>query len=346
MPEATDASADFADPAEFADLDDALRRLGLLGASAAASWTPLSGGVSSDIWRVRLPGRSVCVKRARPVLAVAAEWRAPVERSESEVAWLEVVRGICPRAVPDILGSLPDTHLFVMEYLDPTQFGVWKRDLAEGRVDVGFAEQVGSVLGQIHAATAGDAELAVRFATDDLFHSLRIEPYFEATAEAHSDLAAQLGQLAKRTAETRLALVHGDVSPKNLLVGPDGPVFLDAECAWFGDPAFDVAFCLTHLLLKCRWVPAQRDACLRAFDAFAAAHARRVSWESTAELEARVATLLPALLLARVDGKSPVEYLSGETDREAVRRVARALLLGPERTLAAVRAAWLRSLTE
>jgi aminoglycoside phosphotransferase (APT) family kinase protein len=329
--------ADFAD---FADLDDALRRLGLLDASAAASWTPLSGGVSSDIWCVRLPGRSVCVKRARPVLAVAAEWRAPVERSESEVAWLEVVRGICPRAVPDILGSLPDTHLFVMEYLDPTQFGVWKRDLAEGRVDVGFAEQVRTVLGQIHAATAGDAELATRFATDDLFHSLRIEPYLEATAEAHPDLAAQLGQLAKRTAETRLALVHGDVSPKNLLVGPDGPVFLDAECAWFGDPAFDLAFCLNHLLLKCLWVPSSAGALLDSFEALRAAYATHVSWEPPAELERRAARLLPGLLLARVDGKSPVEYLTEEADRDTVRRVARHLLAHPVDELQAVRSAW------
>ena len=122
------------------------------------------------------------------------------------------------------------------------------------------------LLGKLHAGTAGNARVAERFATDTLFHALRIEPYLEATALAHADLAPQLEGLAARTAGNRIALVHGDVSPKNLLVGPNGPVFLDAECAWYGDPAFDVAFCLTHLLLKCIWVPAQRDALLRSFE--------------------------------------------------------------------------------
>lgn len=326
-----------------AALNDALRRLGLLESRASACWTPLTGGVSSDIWRVDLPDRSVCVKRARAVLAVEAEWHAPVERSDFEVAWLEAARGIAPDAIPHLLGHLPDAHLFVMEYLEPSRYPIWKSELAAGHVDEAFAARVGSVLGNLHAGFAGDAELAVRFATDDLFHSLRIDPYLLSTAEAHPDLAPRLEWLADRTANTRRTLVHGDVSPKNLLKGPKGPVFLDAECAWYGDPAFDVAFCLTHLLLKCCWVPAQRNGYIASFDAFRSAHAGCVSWEAAGEFEARVAALLPALLLARVDGKSPVDYLEPR-DRDVVRRVSRALLSESELDLGAVRDIWLRSL--
>jgi aminoglycoside phosphotransferase (APT) family kinase protein len=326
-----------ADPAQ---LDAALRHLGLLRPAETARWTRLTGGVSSDIWRVGLADRTVCVKRARPVLAVAAEWHAPVERNESEVGWLELAQKICPGAAPRVVGLLPELHLFVMEYLDPAQHPVWKQELAAGRVDATFAAQVGAVLGKLHAGTASDAAIAERFATDALFHALRIEPYLDATALAHAELAPQIEALAARTAGTRLALVHGDVSPKNLLVGPNGPVFLDAECAWYGDPAFDVAFCLTHLLLKCLWVPTQRDALLRSFDALTAAYTERVSWEPVDQLESRVATLLPALLLARIDGKSPVEYLTDETERESVRMVARHLLVHPEPRLSAVRDTW------
>jgi Ser/Thr protein kinase RdoA (MazF antagonist) len=186
--------------------------------------------------------------------------------------------------------------------------------------------------------------LAERFATDGLFASLRLEPYFGATAIAHPDLAAQLGGVTERTAATRLALVHGDVSPKNLLVGPNGPVFLDAECAWFGDPAFDVAFCLTHLLLKCLLAPASSDALVESFDALFDEHRAHVDWEPPEVLEARVATLLPALLLARVDGKSPVEYLTVDSDRELVRGVSRELIVHPMMSVAEVRDAWKASL--
>jgi aminoglycoside phosphotransferase (APT) family kinase protein len=322
---------------------DSLVRLGLADESEPAAWTALTGGVSSDIWRVDLDGRSVCVKRARPVLAVAAEWLAPVERNEAEVAWLKVVAGIDSRVVPRVLGDLADEHLFVMEHLEPACHRVWKTDLAAGDIDISFAGAVGARLGAIHARTARRADLAVRFATDDLFDALRLDPYLGATAIAHPDRAERLDALRERTAARRLALVHGDVSPKNILAGPDGPVLLDAECAWFGDPAFDPAFCLTHLLLKALWVPGTRRALRDSFDAFCAAYFGCVDWEPLGDLEARVATLIPALLLARVDGKSPVEYLT-EADRDRVRRVSREMLVHPSDSVVEVGNAWHRSI--
>ena len=159
-------------------------------------------------------------------------------------------------------------------------------------------------------------------------------------ARRHPDRARQLLRLARRTAGTKLALVHGDVSPKNILVGPEGPVLLDAECAWYGDPAFDLAFCLNHLLLKCLWVPAAAAGFLACFDALLEAYMAGVVWEPRLALEGRAAALLPGLFLARVDGKSPVEYLNEESQKDRVRRVARSFLATPSRTLAPLRAAW------
>ena len=123
-------------------------------------------------------------------------------------------------------------------------------------------------------------------------------------------------------------------------MGPHGPVFLDAECAWWGDPAFDIAFCLNHLLLKCLWVPATAEAFLASFDALTIAYLEGVGWEPRVDLERRAATLLPGLLLARVDGKSPVEYITQEAQRDVVRQVARALLHRPVERLDLVEAAW------
>jgi Ser/Thr protein kinase RdoA (MazF antagonist) len=215
---------------------------------------------------------------------------------------------------------------------------VWKERLREGAADPAFAERVGRTLAAIHVATAGRPDVAQRFATDEIFYAIRLEPYLVATARAHPDLAERMRFLERRTANTRVCLVHGDVSPKNILVGPSGPVFLDAECAWYGDPAFDLAFCLNHLLLKCLWVPQACARFLACFDALSTSYLQAVRFDG---IEERSASLLPALLLARIDGKSPVEYLTAE-DKETARAVARELLPHAS-TLEQVRRTWQRS---
>ena len=332
-------------PAPDPAILDALRRLRLAGADETPAMTPLPGGVSSDIWRVDLPDGPVCVKRALARLRVDAVWEVPVERSRYEWAWMQEAARVDPTWVPPLVAQDPRANCLVMGFLDPADHPLWKAQLRRGHAHEPTAREVGARLAAIHRATAGRTDLRGRFDTGGIFHAIRIEPYLLATAERHPDLRSRLADLAAATAETRLALVHGDVSPKNILVGPRGPVFLDAECAWYGDPAFDVAFCLNHLLLKCLWTPAATPLFLASFDALAGAYLGGVDWERREHLDARAATLLPGLLLARVDGKSPVEYLTAEEDRNRVRRVARRLLRKPAATLAAVRDAWASSLT-
>jgi aminoglycoside phosphotransferase (APT) family kinase protein len=322
------------------DLLEAIRRLGLADATDRPRMTPLAGGVSSDIWRIDLPAGPVCIKRALAQLKVAAEWRVPVSRSAYEVAWLQEAARIEPRAVPRVIAHSDQDGLFAMEFLDPVDFPQWKGELMAGRVDPVFAAEAGRRLAAIHAATAGNPEVAARFASDAIFHAIRLEPYLEATARRHPDLAPVLDGLVDVTARTRRALVHGDVSPKNILGGPRGPVFLDAECAWYGDPAFDIAFCLNHMLLKCLYRPAAAAAYLACFDALGSTYLAGVDWEPKAEIEGRVARLLPGLLLARVDGKSPVEYLRSDAEKDCVRGAARNLLSVPASGLDAIRNVW------
>jgi aminoglycoside phosphotransferase (APT) family kinase protein len=319
-----------------------LRRAGLAAPEESPQAIPLAGGVSSDIWRVELRRGPVCVKRALPRLRVAQLWEAPVERNVYEHRWMETAAQAVPGIAPRVLAH-DDAGVFAMEYLDGAAYPLWKSELRAGRADPSFARAVGKRLVRVHAATSLRDDIARRFATDANFHAIRLEPYLLATAQAHPDLAPALHALAQRTARTRLALVHGDVSPKNILIGPQGPVFLDAECAWYGDPAFDIAFCLNHLLLKCAWVPSAQARFLACFDALSGAYLQGISWEQADTLEARAASLLPGLLLARVDGKSPVEYLEDESSKARVRRVARALLAVPVPTLAGVRRQWQES---
>jgi aminoglycoside phosphotransferase (APT) family kinase protein len=309
-----------------------------MGDGERAIGAPLAGGVSSDLWRVVIhDGRSVCVKRARPRLRVEERWEVSVDRNRFEVEWLRLAADIVPGFAPRIIHIDPTTSAFVMEDLSPSP--VWKDELRAGRVDVVIASELAARLVTLQAFTAADTGCAARFPTDALFSALRIEPYLGRVAERHPELAPRLRALAERLASTHVALVHGDVSPKNVLVAPNGPVLLDAECAWYGDPAFDLAFCVNHLLLKCRWCPGATVALLGAADTFIGTYLEGVSWEPADDLARRAGELLPALLLARVDGRSPVEYLD-ESDKVFVRDAAATMLAAPAQDVREIRIAW------
>jgi aminoglycoside phosphotransferase (APT) family kinase protein len=323
---------------------DALRRMRLLQPSATADGERLTGGVSSDIWRIDLPSGPVCIKRALAKLRVAADWHAPVERNRYEARWMQHANAAVPGAAPNLLGLDEASGALAMQFLAPDAHPLWKTQLRDGIAEPAFAARVAGSLVRIHAATAAQPAIAAEFPTDAIFYDIRLEPYLVATARAHPDLASQLQALVTATQANQRALVHGDVSPKNILHGPHGPVFLDAECAWWGDPAFDLAFCLNHLLLKCLWTQSATAGFLACFDALAAAYCAHITWEPPTALEARAARLLPGLFLARVDGKSPVEYITRDADKDRVRRTARALLVRPVDRLGAVRQAWTQEL--
>ncbi|MEO8280419.1 MAG: aminoglycoside phosphotransferase family protein [Ideonella sp.] len=321
--------------------DDFLTRTGLAPLGAARNWIPLTGGVSSDIWRVEIePGPTLCVKRALARLKVAAEWKAPVSRNAFEWAWIRFASQILPDAVPQPLAHDPAAGLFAMSFLDPQSHPVWKQQLLDGNVDPATAAAVGRTMGTLHQASASRSDLARDFDTGDSFHALRLEPYLLATGRRHPELAGRLTALTEQTAARRTALVHGDVSPKNILVGPNGPVLLDAECAWYGDPAFDIAFCLNHLLLKRLPRPECAQQLHASFMALVDAYFSEVSFEGRSTLERRAAELLPALFLARVDGKSPVEYVTLESDRQSVRDFAVSMIKQDSTSLGEIADAW------
>ena len=315
----------------------ALRELGL---GEVTGGQALTGGVSSDIWRIDTDAGSICAKRALPTLRVAAEWHAPVERNVYEARWMRVANEAVPGIAPAVLGQHEGLGVLAMQWLSPADHVLWKHQLRDGVADPRTAAAVGRALGRIHAFSAARPALAAEFATDAIFFDIRLAPYLLATAQRHPVLAEALRSLVEATRGHRVALVHGDVSPKNILIGPHGPVLLDAECAWWGDPAFDLAFCLNHLLLKCVWTPQASAGYLACFDTLVANHLAQVDWEPRDALERRAAALLPGLLLARVDGKSPVEYITEDTQRDRVRRAAVPLLQRPMPTLADVARAW------
>jgi tRNA A-37 threonylcarbamoyl transferase component Bud32 len=302
-----------------------------LGGGVPKAIEPLTGGVSSDIVKVMLAdGRWVCAKRALPKLKVASDWQAPLERNHFEAAWLRRAGAIVPGIAPTVLAEDEANGIVLLDYLPPDAFRLWKTELLAGRAAPATPARVGDALGRIHAATFDNATLAAEFATDQLFDALRLDPYLRTLAARQPALAEPILACLEATRASRLALVHGDVSPKNILVAKaDGhPVLLDAECAWYGDPAFDAAFCLNHLLLKALHVRALAAVLPGQAMALYAAWIGHLPAAARADAARRTAVLLPCLMLARIDGKSPVEYL-GTEEQDRIRHLVMPLIATP-----------------
>jgi 5-methylthioribose kinase len=310
---------------------DYLRDRGRIPPGGAASVRELAGGVSNLVLRVDVAGAPpIVLKQARARLRVAQEWTAPVERIWTETAALGVLGGLLPEgAVPRVLYTEPDDFLFAMTCA-PEGATTWKARLMAGEVDFEVARQVGDLLGRIHRDGARALDATPSLADRSLFDALRIDPYYRTVARACPDASGAIEALVaamQRAADDpdERALVLGDYSPKNILVPPRAapPVLLDFECAHRGDPAFDLGFCASHLTLKAIHFDDARY--LEALAAFAAAYGAACGPGMGPSRRNRAVAHLGACVLARVDGKSPVEYLDAG-GRAIARRVGRALL--------------------
>jgi 5-methylthioribose kinase len=290
----------------------------------------LTGGVSSIVIRVRTDAEAFVIKQALPQLRVEAAWYARPERSLIEARCATVLSDLVPGAVPEVIATVPSRNAFVMRSA-PSGTETWKVRLMRGDVSIAVATTVGQLLGRIHARSAERPDISRDFADRSFFDELRIDPYLRYVAARTPALAPALDDVAEVLLTTGACLVHGDFSPKNLLVTADNHLLLvDHEVAHWGHPAFDVGFVVSHLCLKAIRFRAAGDAGVY-FDAVAAvlaAYAEEVG-ELRIGLGPFAVRVTGALLLARVDGKSPVEYLTGESDRAMARALGGEALIDP-----------------
>jgi aminoglycoside phosphotransferase (APT) family kinase protein len=297
--------------------------------SPEATAVPLFGGVSSEIWLVTDGPERFVVKRALPKLKVRDDWFADPSRNSVEHDCLAYLDRIAPGSVPRILFRDAEAGLFAMEFLDE-RFANWKSELLRGLAREEDAARAARLMATIHRASVGNAELRERFQTWSNFYALRAEPYLLTTGSRHPKLRAFFEEESERLGRTALALVHGDFSPKNILITRERLVLLDCEAAWFGDPAFDAAFLLNHLFLKALHLPARREDYLRLVSVCWSEYQAGLGGRFEENLASRIGRLLLMLMLARIDGKSPVEYIVENWKKERVRDfVGRMLPAGP-----------------
>jgi len=284
----------------------------------------LGGGVSNDVVLVRSATSELVVKQALPRLRVAQVWEASRSRIVTEGEALRLARSIVPDGVPAVIEVVPADFLLVLESA-PSRFSAWKDLLLAGSLDLDVASRVGNLLGTWHAATLHDAEVQARFSSLDAFLQLRIDPYYRTAASRHADLAERIEAHALSLLDTRWCLVHGDLSPKNVLTGHGGTWVIDWEVAHFGDPTFDLAFILCHLRCKAEHLPAYGEGFRQCAAVLMDAYEKVAPSVLDGIDEKRLVAHTACLILARVDGKSPVEYLD-EHGRSSCRRLARDLI--------------------
>lgn len=303
-----------------------LVRRGLVAPTAAVDVRPLPGGVSNDVVAVRGPGLDAVVKRALGRLRVAEEWLADPARLDTEGRALRLAGQLAPGAVPEVV-DLADGYLVIERA--PDTWTTWKSDLLDGRVDVLVAERLGRLLGAWQRGTADSAEVGRDFGDVTAFRQLRVDPFHRTVAQRHPDLADVVLQTVDVMEAARTCLVHGDYTPKNVLVGPgdDGLWVIDWEVAHVGDPTFDPAWTVGHLMLKAVHRPPSAAALASAARAFLAGLAAALSGEVPVDA-AQLVRQTGCLLLARVDGKSPADYLTPD-ERDRTRALARRILATP-----------------
>jgi Ser/Thr protein kinase RdoA (MazF antagonist) len=241
-------------------------------------------------------------------------------------------------AVPEVVHIDSENYLYIMTAAPPDSV-MWKEALLDGRVDMGLARQAGALLARMITSSQRDPAFETAFAERAVFDQLRIDPYYRTTAARHPDVRPVIEKLIEDSWQVRTAIVHGDYSPKNLLVQGNNIFLIDFEVVHWGDPAFDAGFLLNHLFLKAFHQPRLGQLYFSAVREFWRELRKGSEKAPLGDFENMTQRHLGALLLARIDGKSPVEYIRDEMTKARVRRFAKRILLeGPwqlEETLAA-----------
>jgi aminoglycoside phosphotransferase (APT) family kinase protein len=302
---------------------DVLADLGLIARGVRPEVRPLSGGIANAVFSARWDGGAVVLKQALAELRVPAEWSFDTARTQIERDCLEYLANAWPAgATPAVLGFDVANGILAMSHA-PDGGQVWKEQLLAGSVEARVATRVGRLLGTLHRRAAADAQARDRFSAIWPLVQGRVDPYHRTAAAAHPDLREPILAEVERLLATRQTLVLGDCSPKNVIAYADRVLMLDFEVAHWGDPAFDIAFLLTHLVLKARRAPDLARPLRHCASAVLGGYCEAA--EALPPPNAIVAEL-GCLLLSRIDGKSPVEYLTAEHDHSAVRATSRRLL--------------------
>lgn len=316
-----------------------------LNSDEAASAEALAWGVSNIVIRIRRDaGDDFVLKQSREQLRTQAQWFSQLDRIWRELEVMQELQNLLPEGVvPRVLFEDRENYLFAMEAVDE-HHQVWKAVLLDGKIDLKIARVLGDYLSVVHRKTFLNVQYQADWGDWQVFDQLRIDPFYRFIVKAHPEIKAWVDDLIEEMSAHRICLVLADFSPKNILITDQGIHLVDFETAHYGDPAFDLGFFLSHLLLKAIYFQQEGTACIQLAECFWDQYVNHgfplpaddnsdIRKMEEQELGRRTIRHLAACLLARVDGKSTVDYLTDPLMQDQVRSFALSLILDPPPTI-------------
>ena len=300
-----------------------LKSRGVIARDEEATVEILAGGVSNVVLAIQTATKDMVLKQALAELKVATKWVVDQRRAIVEAHAIEVFHAISPKQVPALIDYDPELFTLVLERV-PRTSTVWKSDLLEGNIQPEIGEKLGHTLAMWHNHAAKSPALQEKFSEDSLFEQLRIDPFYRTVASKNPDLSPCILKLVNELKSNKTTLVHGDFSPKNIMVYHDRDIYiLDFEVTHTGNPVFDLAFLTAHLLCKYFRAQNQRECDLLRFTAqsFLSAYKDAADVQPATSLAWHSALIA----LARVEGTSLVNYLDESAQLALAQRCKRAL---------------------
>jgi tRNA A-37 threonylcarbamoyl transferase component Bud32 len=317
------------------NIGDYLLANGLIDSGEEVSIEPIGGfwggmGVSSTLIRVMRARDSFVLKQPLAELAVKEYWPCETDRIRKERDCIEALAGIIgDDLVPKVMFFDEANDVLVLELIPP-DWQLWKTQLLAGVLDERVPRAAGEVIASIHNKTYKSEAIEQKFCDLSVFTQLRIDPYYKTTAARNPDVAALIELELQRVLDSRVCLVLGDFSPKNIFTKDGRVILLDHEIAHYGEPTVDFAFCLNHLLLKFMHFSLERgkmeETYLDVARIYCDAYFENVRFSDKETIDRVSVPSLGCFMLARIDGKSPVEYITSDETRRVVRTISKKIL--------------------
>ena len=286
----------------------------------------LTGGVSSEVYHVKTIKNNYCIKRSLKRLLVKKKWIVNTNRIKFEYLWLKHCQNILKRNIPNTYEFNNKKKYIVMEYLKTSQYKTLKQLYFNKIININTIRSISKHLYKIHSNSSNYKTKKTFEGNYKNFYDLRLDPYFNEVGRVYPKYKGYIKKINESYIKHSNTLVHGDFSPKNILVGKNKIIYLDAECCNFGDPVFDLVFFTNHLLIKSIFFKDKSQEFIKLYISFYKEYLSNLSTKNFNSYIDRIIKMTPIMLLSRVDGKSPVEYINKVKIKNIIRKKSFLLL--------------------